>query len=150
MRGTTFTLLAVMCLSAPVRAAAPTADEMLESAGWAAARFAGRAGDAPISPGLTVLANNDSPQKDRGNGGPLRIGKERYAKGIFCHAASRIAVRLPGPGAAFTAAAGVDTNPQTSGGRGSIVFVVRVGDGEAFRSAVVREGAAPLVLRTAP
>ena len=55
---------------------------------------------------------------------------------------SRIVVRLPGPGARFTAIAGVDSNEQTSGGRGSVDFSVQVGGAEKFRSGVMREGMA--------
>jgi alpha-galactosidase len=49
-------------------------------------------------------------------------------------------VRLPGPGKTFTAVVGVDSNPQTVGGRGSVVFSVSVGGTQAFRSQVLREG----------
>jgi len=53
-------------------------------------------------------------------------------------------VRLPSPGKTFTATAGIDTNDQTSGGRGSVVFAVKVAGKEAFKSGVVREGMPPL------
>jgi alpha-galactosidase len=124
--------------------AAPTADEMLEAGRWAATRFAGIAEPPPPAPGLTVLANNDIVLKDRGHLGALRIGKTPVAKGLACHAVSKIAVRLPGPGKSFAALAGVATNIQTSGGRGSVVFSVSAGGKEAFRSGTVREGMAPV------
>ena len=38
---------------------------------------------------------------------------------------------------------GVDSNDQTSGGRGSVVFVVRVGNQERFRSPLMHEGMKP-------
>ena len=40
----------------------------------------------------------------------------------------------------FTAIAGVDSNDNTSGGRGSVEFSVKVGGVEKFRSGVMREG----------
>ncbi len=139
-------LTAILALAAsPAGAAmAPTEDELLEAARWAAARFAGD-GEAPrpLSPGLTVLANNDRPRKDGRSGRPLKLGDGTHARGIFCHAVSRIAVGLPGPGKSFTALAGIDSNEQTSGGRGSVVFSVSVGGKETFRSGVLREGMAP-------
>jgi alpha-galactosidase len=73
-------------------------------------------------------------------GQPLVIGKTEYARGIFCHAASKVAVRLPAPGQAFSACVGVDSNSQTRGGRGSIVFGVTVAEKEVFRSKIMREG----------
>lgn len=49
-------------------------------------------------------------------------------------------MRLPGRGAEFSAVAGVDSNEQTSGGRGSVHFSVEVGGQERFKSALLREG----------
>lgn len=51
-----------------------------------------------------------------------------------------IIVRLPGPGEAFTAIAGVDSNDQTSGGRGSVQFIVAAKGAVAFKTGVMREG----------
>ena len=42
---------------------------------------------------------------------------------------------------------GVDSNEQTIGGRGSVVFTVQVGGKEAFRSAVLREGMPPVPVK---
>ncbi|MBE0565114.1 MAG: 50S ribosome-binding GTPase [Krumholzibacteria bacterium] len=56
-------------------------------------------------------------------------------------------VHLPGPGKVFTATVGVDSNDQTSGGRGSVVFIVRVAGKEAMKSEVIREGMPPLPVR---
>jgi alpha-galactosidase len=81
-------------------------------------------------------------QKNARGGQPMRIGAQEYSRGLYCHAPSRIIVRLPAPGARFTAIAGVDTNDQTSGGRGSVDFLVLVGAAEKFRSGVMREGMA--------
>src|ERR1035437_4699519 len=72
----------------------------------------------------------------------MHIVDKEYSRGLYCHAPSKIVVRLPGPGALFTAIAGVDSNEQTSGGRGSVDFSVSVGGAEKFRSGVMREGMA--------
>ena len=75
-------------------------------------------------------------------GRPLKIADKQYSRGLYCHAVSKVVVRLPGPGKSFSAVAGVDSNEQTSGGRGSVVFSVNVGGKEGFRSQVMREGMA--------
>ena len=91
-------------------------------------------------PALVVLANHGVVQKNARAGRPMHIVDQEYSRGLYCHAPSKIIVRLPGPGARFTAIAGVDTNDQTSGGRGSVDFSVHVGAVEKFRSGVMREG----------
>ena len=58
----------------------------------------------------------------------MRIGQTEFTRGLYCHALSKIVVRLPSPGAAFTAVVGVDSNEQTGGGRGSVRFAVQVGE----------------------
>jgi len=152
-RAAALTALAVLAASAtpalpaapaPWAPTAPSADELLEAGRWAAGRFRAAAEVPPPSPGLTVLENNDTPRRDMGNGGAMRLGKTTYRRGIFCHAVSKIVVRLPGLGKTFTAFAGVDTNPTTRGGGGSVVFSVSVGGKEAFRSPTVREGMPPV------
>ena len=72
----------------------------------------------------------------------MHIVDKEFTRGLYCHAPSKIIVRLPGPGAKFTAIAGVDSNDQTSGGRGSVDFSVKVSGTEKFRSGVMREGIA--------
>ena len=122
------------------RAVSPTEAELAEARRWAAARLGGAEAPLGEGPGIFVLANNDPIQKDGRHGLPLKISGASFRRGIFCHAVSKILVRLPGEGKAFSAIAGVDQNEQTSGGRGSIVFSVSVARKEAFRSPVVREG----------
>ena len=79
-------------------------------------------------------------RRTAGRGKPLRIADEPYSRGLYCHAPSQLEVRLPGPAESFTAIIGVDSNSQTSGGRGSVEFAVTVDDQERFRSGVMREG----------
>ena len=120
-----------------------TPEELAARDAWARQCLASPAGPRPEArAGLLVLANNDAVQKDGRAGKPLKIVDKQYERGLFCHAVSKVAVNLPGPGATFTALAGVDSNEQTSGGRGSVVFSVRIGEKEAFKSPVLREGMA--------
>jgi alpha-galactosidase len=121
-----------------------SADEVTEARRWVAAKLEGAREERPLDPGLYVLANNDPVQQNARGGKRMRMGEVQYTWGLYCHAYSRVIVRLPGPGKAFTAVAGVDTNDQTSGGRGSVIFVVRVGGKEAFRTDVRREGMPPV------
>lgn len=135
--------LSRLLLSQPGQAAEPTAWAMDETARWAAAKFGGIAERPPASaPSLTVLANNDPVQRNARGGRPLRIANTEFTRGLYCHAYSKILVRLPGPGDVFTAVAGVDSNEQTGGGRGSVRFAVLVGGAEPFNSGVMREGVA--------
>jgi alpha-galactosidase len=115
-------------------------EEMNDAHRWAAARFQGVVEPVKVEPGLLVLANNDPVQKNARAGKPMRIADRQYTRGLYCHATSKIVVRLPGPAKEFTATAGVDSNENTSGGRGSVVFAVKVGGKEAFRSKLLREG----------
>ena len=115
-------------------------DEMLTCRRWIAARFDGVLDTTPPDPGLEVQANHDSIQKNGRFGKRLNIAGTGYERGLFCHAVSRIVVRLPQPAKTFRATVGVDSNEQTRGGQGSVVFVVIVAGREAFRSQVLREG----------
>ena len=121
-------------------AVSPSADELAEAQRWVAAKFLGKAQTTPPAERLVVLANNDPVQKNARCGGLMRIAGHVYERGLFCHAVSKVVVRLPGPGKAFAAVAGVDSNEQTRGGRGSVVFSVSVSGKQAFRSDVRREG----------
>jgi alpha-galactosidase len=114
--------------------------DLAESHRWSAAKFQGIQAAAASEPALVVLANHGAVQKNARDDRPMRIVDKEYSRGLYCHAPSRIVVRLPGPGATFTAIAGVDSNDQTSGGRGSVDFSVHVGAAERFRSGVMREG----------
>jgi alpha-galactosidase len=114
--------------------------ELTESHRWAAAKFEGRQA-APLSePALLVVANHGPVQKNARGDGPMHIADKAYTRGLYCHAPSKLIVRLPGPGARFSAIAGVDSNDNTSGGRGSVDFSVKLGGAEKFRSGVMREG----------
>ncbi len=115
-------------------------EELSVARRWAAAHFEGVTAPVPVEPGLVVLANHDPVQKNGRAGRPLRIADQTFTRGLYCHAFSRIVVRLPGPGARFTAVAGVDSNEQTSGGKGGVDFSVELGGVEKFCSGILREG----------
>ena len=135
-------LLAVLACTQMCRAVSVSPEEMGEASQWVAAKFQGMvASEAPVV-GLMVLANNDPVQLNARAGRSLKVADKQYSRGLYCHAVSKVVVRLPGPGKSFSAIAGVDSNEQTSGGRGSVVFSVNVGGKEGFRSQVIREGMA--------
>ena len=132
----------VMTAAQQAWAVVPTADELARARGWAAARFQAPPPAKAPEPGLLVLANHDPVIRNSRGDKPLAIAGKEYTRGLYCHAVSKVVVRLPGPGKTFTAVVGVDSNEQTRPGRGSVVFAVTVGGKEAFRSGVMREGMA--------
>lgn len=118
--------------------------ESAESARWIAAKFQGVIDPSAPQPGLYVLANNDPVQRNERNGRPMNLGGDRYEHGLYCHANSEVVVQLPTPAAEFSAVIGVDSNEQTSNGRGSVRFAV-VRHGEAlFQSPLMREDSAAI------
>ncbi len=136
---------AVICISAPLQAVTPTAEDLARANQWAADNFkpAGKLSETALEPpaaskpGLVVLANHDGVLfNGRPDGRPLKIAETEFRRGLLCHAVSKILVRLPGPGKTFTSAVGVDTNA----GGGSIIFSVAVGGKESFRSEVMHCG----------
>jgi len=130
-------------LAPDARAVAVDAAELDRVARWTGARICGQAqAQRPTGPELTVVANHDPVQKNGRGGRPMRLVDREYSRGLYCHAFSKIVVRLPGPGGKFTALCGVDSNEQTSGGRGSVEFSVQVGGATPFRSGLMREGMA--------
>ncbi len=98
------------------------------------------AAPSPVEPGLEVLANNDPVIPNRRGDKPMRIGDKEYSRGLYCHAVSKVVVKLPGPGKRFNAVVGLDHNDDTARGKGSVVFTVRVKDQVAFQSEVMRYG----------
>lgn len=94
----------------------------------------------PPLPGLDVYANNDPVLQNTHGKQPLKIGERTFSHGLYCHAGSKISVRLPGPGKQFSATVGLDHNADTARGKGSVVFLVTVADKTVFRSDVMRFG----------
>ena len=131
-------VLLISCGGRAALAAAPAPEEFAESRKWAAAKFEGVPFSPKIESGLAVLANHDPVQLNNRNGRPMRLGEKDFPRGIYCHAVSKVVVRLPGPGKDFSAIVGVDNNENTMGGAGSVVFSVSVGAKKAFDSGVMK------------
>ena len=124
------------------RGAMPAQHEMAMARQWAGARFGGVVHDLSDAPGIRVAANYGAVQANARAGRPLNVGGHRSSSGFYCHAPSRLVVRLERPGKRFRARVGVDSNDQTSGGRGSVVFSVRAGGRTLWKSARHTEGMA--------
>ena len=133
-------LVLLAAVSQLMVSAMPLPDELAEAQHWAAAKFSGVAETDVFSAGLNVLENNDPVQMNARGGRPLKIAETSYSRGLYCHANSRIVVYLPGQANRFEALAGVDSNEQTSGGRGSVVFCVEGGGHSLWKSSLIREG----------
>ncbi len=116
----------------------PTADEMAEARRFVAAKFAAPPTADRQKPGLVVAVNNGPVERNSRYGKPLKIVDRQFTRGIAAHAASKIVVRLPSPGRKFLCLIGLDNNPQTTGGHGSIVFSATVAGRNVFHSDVVR------------
>ena len=125
----------------------PNADDMIEARRWVAAKFQGVPEPAPLESGMTVIANYGVVQKNGRGERALRIGDVEYARGLYCHAPSRISVRLPQGANVLTAVIGVDSNAQTRPARGSVVFSLVNGGQEVFRSEPLHEGVAGVPIR---
>ncbi|MDQ1256678.1 MAG: alpha-galactosidase, partial [Candidatus Hydrogenedentes bacterium] len=139
--------VAVMSQIAMVAQAFATPAELAETRKWVDAKF-GNAVPSEPSGSLALLAHFDVVWQNCRVDRPLTLGGSEYCRGLFTHAPSDVLVKLPGPGKEFTACVGIDTNDQTRGGRGSVVFSVAVGDAkEAFQSPVLREGMAAVHVR---
>lgn len=120
--------------------ARPVEGEMARARAWSMAKFEGTLPPMAERAELQVIANNDPVQRNGRAGRPLAISGQTFTHGLYCHATSKVVVRLAGQGKSFTAKTGVDSNSDTSGGRGSVVFAVSVGGKEAYCSGVVKEG----------
>jgi alpha-galactosidase len=120
-------------------AARPTAEEMTCRDRWVGEYFpVARAippfDTVPPEAGLLVWTNlgpvfcNALPDK------PLQIAGDRFERGLYCHAPSRIQVRLPAPAKSFSAIVGILTNPASQGG--SVEFSVEVAEKRLATSTV--------------
>ncbi|MGC8743948.1 MAG: alpha-galactosidase [Verrucomicrobiia bacterium] len=117
-----------------------TEQELNKSRLWSAVKFDGKELKGDNFPGLYVVANHDPVIKNQRAGRNLKIADTEFNRGLYCHAFSKIIVKLPSAAESFSALAGIDSNQQTAGGRGSVIFIVQVNGQEKFRSAVMREG----------
>ena len=125
--------LLLLLLPASLQAISVSPEELAERRNWVTARFEGRQPPPRTEPGLMVLANHGPVLQNARAGKPLCIAGQSYARGLLAHAPSKLLIRLPGPGKTFSALVGIDSNEQTSGGRGSVNFSVEVRGEEKFR-----------------
>ena len=133
-------MLVAIMVTRFVCAVGPTPVEMDDARQWGAAKFGGVVQQSEKGVGIEVVANNGPLQANRRGGKPMHLGTQTFTRGLYAHAPSRLAVRLAQPGQRFDALVGVDTNDQTSGGRGSVVFEVHIGGKAVWTSDVRREG----------
>jgi alpha-galactosidase len=132
-------LLVMTIWSGRASAVEPTKAELADAGRWAAAKFAGVLQPPSQDSGLLVVSNHGPVQQNARGSEPLRIGPKSYQRGLYCHAPSKVIVRLPGPGKSFHAEIGVDSRA----GGGSVVFLINVDGAEAFRSPVMHIDSAP-------
>ncbi len=120
----------------------PASTEIRFARRWATAHLrkpaaAAKSVATPVADvGLVVLANHGPVQRNARAGAPLSIGGVTYARGLYCHAPSKVIVRLPSPGLRFSAMVGIDDHA----GGGSIVFHIRADGRELYRSPVAACG----------
>ena len=126
---------------------APTASELTQTRDWVARHWAIKKEPPPPPVGITVFANHDPVLHRRPGTDTLSISGKKYDRGLFCHAHSDLGVVLDKPGKTFTAVVGIDSNWDTTGGKGSVRFIVKVGGAEKFRSDILREGTPPVDVR---
>ena len=74
-------------------------EELSEARHWVIAKFEGVQAPRSAEPALIVLANHDLVWKNGRGSRPMHIVDKEYARGLYCHAFSKIIVRLPSPGA---------------------------------------------------
>ncbi|MBN2295935.1 MAG: NPCBM/NEW2 domain-containing protein, partial [Pirellulales bacterium] len=135
-------LLCILCVLNISDSSAATVhpDEMSQTRRWAAAKFEGVSKQPQKKSGLNALFNHGPVLKNTRLGKPLNINGMEFRRGLFCHAPSKIIVRLPSPSKQFSAIVGVDSNYMTKDGRGSVILSVKVGNKELFHSEIMREG----------
>lgn len=136
-------LAALLGAAHSARAVAPAPGELALAREWTGAHFVRAAAGAaaprePAAPSLEILANYGPVQRNGRDGQPLRIATRSFEHGIYCHAVSRILVRLPGPARRFHATVGIDTNGNWSGG--SAEFKVFAAGKDRCRSPIMRRG----------
>jgi len=141
MRAVGIAVGTLMATAAFALAGFVTPQEMARKDTWVNGSFA-KPAEAKPPVGLHVVANYDPVIRNARGARPMTLAGKQYKRGLYCHAPSKVVVHLPSGGKTFSAVVGVDSNEQTSGGRGSVVFSVKLGDAQAFKSQVLREGMA--------
>lgn len=116
----------------------PTDAEMADARCWASAKFEGTPlATEPAQDAIEVIFNHGPVQPNARSGEPLLIGSEPFISGLYCHAPSRLILRLSKPARLFEAVAGIDAR---SGG-GSVIFLVKSGETELWNSGLLKGNA---------
>ncbi len=143
----TLGFLSVLLITSGAFAIAPTISEMKVQQQWVAEKLVGSDPGARDVPSLLIVENHDPVQKNARAGRPLRLGEQSFTHGLYCHARSNVRVQnLPAGAKVFRATVGVDSNEQTSGGRGSVVFIVEAAGKRLFKSDLMHEGTKPIAI----
>ncbi len=137
-------VLCVIVLPVCAQAVSVKESEMKELQSWVEAKFEGQAGVELGEARIEVFENNDPVQMNIRNGRPMRLGAKEYNHGLYCHANSYLEVVIPEGMAQLDTIVGIDSNEQTSGGRGSVVASVESNGTTLWRSEVLREGMPPV------
>ena len=127
----------------------PIPAEKAEARRWAAAKFEGKPNTAPDLGYLLPRLKKASIEKNSRQGHGLRIGDKSFEQGIHFPSVGTAEVHLPARGKLFSAAIGVDSNDITyysSLGRGNVTVAIEVGGKEVYRSVVMREGMAAILI----
>ncbi|MGL6226818.1 MAG: NPCBM/NEW2 domain-containing protein [Thermoguttaceae bacterium] len=140
-----FTFVVLLFGLTTIYAAQPTPAEMYEAECWTRAKLEGIQ-VVPLENGtfVNVIENYDPVYANARQGKPLKIGDQQFTNGLYCHANSRLQVVLAEPAQTFEAVVGVDSNEQTSNGRGSVQFAVKRGNQIVWKSELLREGMSPV------
>lgn len=88
-------------------AMSPNLDELAVKSNWVSKCFDNIDNDDNL-PGIYVLENQDTIQKNGRYGRKLQIAGIRYDNGIFCNAPAKFLIKLPKQGKSFEAVVGID------------------------------------------
>jgi len=137
-----FLILLIFLFTTNLYSVVPDSMELKERDLWAEAKFEGKVQTEKDRSYITVIANHDEVQRNSRNGQPLKLGGTEYNRGLYCHANSKLIIKLHEAGKRFTAMVGVDD----AAGPGSVIFSVIVKDDVKFRSEVLRGGGKPVAV----
>ncbi|MBX7257046.1 MAG: NPCBM/NEW2 domain-containing protein [Candidatus Hydrogenedentes bacterium] len=126
----------------PAQPSLATPAEMAGLGQWTSANFDCAASYTPPA-SLTIKEHFDIVWQNCRVDKPLTLGAVQFDRGLFTHAPSDILVKLPGAAKEFTAVVGIDTNAQTRGNSGSVIFSVVANGAPVFTSPTIREGMPP-------